>query len=364
MFVDEKWMERKYLEFNERFFGGGCPRRIRFKVNNLADTWGRAGCRFIISNGEVVPTDFVIYMSNSYDSPEFVKENTMIHEMIHIYDYSHYPERYYQYNRYKGKLVKARGYNAHGPWFEMMAQKINDISDYDIQRFIAEEERSVSVMSDKLKQKIDNKNAKGFVLGYAEFPSIRCPHLWFKTTTPENLRKIMTNQRDISYIEAYHVHGDLSEYGGCRDYIRGYTDDYTFFRNEILNRMIDSKLLIMQGEIRYGKKEENVVKGATNVSSVNDAESQKKTIKHFRFSTTNGNVFDVRNVTEDELINKLKERFPKWSETAILNAVKNQKYHLNEGVEMKEDVELNVLADGYNGVGKRINDTTALHIMI
>lgn len=55
---------------------------------------------------------------------------------------------------------------------------------------------------------------------------------------------------------------------------------------------------------------------------------QNSIISHFKFSTIQGNTFEVRNVTKDELKAKLKERFPKWSDSAIERVINTEKYYL------------------------------------
>ena len=55
---------------------------------------------------------------------------------------------------------------------------------------------------------------------------------------------------------------------------------------------------------------------------------QNPVISHFKFSTIQGNTFEVRNVTKDELKAKLKERFPKWSDSAIERVINTEKYYL------------------------------------
>lgn len=55
-------------------------------------------------------------------------------------------------------------------------------------------------------------------------------------------------------------------------------------------------------------------------------QGKKLIIPHFRFQTVQGTIFDVRNVTKDELRQKLKERFPKWSDDVINRVINTEKY--------------------------------------
>ena len=54
---------------------------------------------------------------------------------------------------------------------------------------------------------------------------------------------------------------------------------------------------------------------------------QNSLIRHFMFTTVQGNTFEVKNVTKDDLKAKLRERFPKWSESAIERVINTEKYY-------------------------------------
>ena len=96
MIVTTEWMSSKYNEFNLKYWDGALP-RIDFKTNKSSKTWGFASYRLNVnadrrSYQSITPV--CITMSNYYDSDEWVKENVMLHEMIHIADYYFHPEHF------------------------------------------------------------------------------------------------------------------------------------------------------------------------------------------------------------------------------------------------------------------------------
>ena len=89
MLVTTKWMAEKYAYFNSKYWNGQLP-YISFSVNNSRKTWGFATYRYVLNQSRTrIETikPISITLSNYYDSPEEIKETTLLHEMIHIADY-------------------------------------------------------------------------------------------------------------------------------------------------------------------------------------------------------------------------------------------------------------------------------------
>lgn len=238
MLVTTQWMFRKYHEFNKKYFSGKCPNNITFKLSTAVDRWGYAQCTWRINKwGDIYPDEMSITMSNAYDSPEEVKENTLIHEMIHILDYIQHPENFVTKTS-KGWSLK-RKYNAHGPFFFLKeAQRLSQYG-FNIQKLVSAEEIDSSIITNKVQKRIDNKKAKGFIIGcvvfnpkYPRSTPLQNEAMWFKTT-PNMLQTIIENcktkypvkneQRPYFSIEAYLTHQEkYDEYSGCRDTIKGW----------------------------------------------------------------------------------------------------------------------------------------------
>lgn len=149
MLVTISWLENNYNKYNNLYWNGELP-KIKFIINNSKRTWGFASYTYNRTQNWVKCE--AITLSNYYDSPEEVKLNTLLHEMIHIADY------YYNPNHFVcgGKKVR---YDAHGWWFKQEAARLSKYG-WDIEKYVTLEAQSVSTLSERsvrLEQnKIDN----------------------------------------------------------------------------------------------------------------------------------------------------------------------------------------------------------------
>ena len=150
MLVTTTWIAKNYDKFNELYFGGILP-PIKFKVNRSKNSWGYAGFRYDYKNNVVIPTCIII--SNYYDSPEEVKIQTLLHEMIHIEDYFWHPEHFVKNHR----PVSKRYYDAHGYWFKEEAKRISEESGYKVANKVTKEEFSASSLSERSLRNETNK---------------------------------------------------------------------------------------------------------------------------------------------------------------------------------------------------------------
>ena len=145
MLVTIDWIKKNYEAFNELYFDGVLPKNLKFKVSKSKNTWGYAQYRYDYAGNTIVPLSITI--SNYYDSPESVKLNTLIHEMIHIYDYVLNPNHFI----FNGRRV-GRRYNAHGYWFLNQCERFKEFG-FDINPKVTNEEVCVSTLSDGAKRK-------------------------------------------------------------------------------------------------------------------------------------------------------------------------------------------------------------------
>ena len=162
MIVTTEWMSSKYNEFNLKYWDGALP-RIDFKTNKSSKTWGFASYRLNVnadrrSYQSITPV--CITMSNYYDSDEWIKENVMLHEMIHIADYYFHPEHFL----WRGR--KVRGYDAHGPNFFLKEARRLSNDGWNIEKYVSQEEKELSRPSDEIQSKIDAKAKNGYVVGF------------------------------------------------------------------------------------------------------------------------------------------------------------------------------------------------------
>lgn len=74
------WIARNFNKFNRQYFNSELP-TPRFIVVDTRQMLGQCGAK----NWRALRPDFYIKMSNHFDRSEYQFQNTLIHEMIHLY---------------------------------------------------------------------------------------------------------------------------------------------------------------------------------------------------------------------------------------------------------------------------------------
>lgn len=148
MLVDVEWISRNYDYFNNLFWGGELPRCV-FKTSMSSKTWGYAS--YTMNRVTKQLYNFGITLSNYFDSPEEVKQNTLIHEMIHIADYHFHPEHF----------INRRRYDAHGPEFFLKEAARIAPYGFDITKYVSQEQKSVSQLNPDTQKKLERKATVG-----------------------------------------------------------------------------------------------------------------------------------------------------------------------------------------------------------
>ena len=166
MLVTTKWMAEKYAYFNNKYWNGQLP-GISFSISNSRKTWGFATYRYILDDSrrkikDVEPLS--ITLSNYYDSPEEIKETTLLHEMIHIADYFFHPEHFINLRR----TGRDKKYDAHGPVFFMKEAQRLAADGWEIQKYVTMEARSVSTLSDENEKKLEKRASTGYIVCIAD----------------------------------------------------------------------------------------------------------------------------------------------------------------------------------------------------
>lgn len=145
MLVTKEWIAENFKKFNDLLYEGKLPTPI-FKTSMTKKVWGRASYKIDFVNRKLY--NFSITLSNYYDSPEEVKQNTLIHEMIHLADYTFHPERFLTRRRSKYK------YDAHGEkFFIPECQRIKKFG-YDINKNATDKEYDASKLNTAVEEKL------------------------------------------------------------------------------------------------------------------------------------------------------------------------------------------------------------------
>lgn len=84
MYANLTFLKKQFNEFNNEIFAGGLP-EIKLRTSRSRRTMGTLRYRKSASSGKTTYSDFTLTVSSCLDLPENVIEDTLIHEMIHLY---------------------------------------------------------------------------------------------------------------------------------------------------------------------------------------------------------------------------------------------------------------------------------------
>ncbi len=231
MIVTTAWIEKNYNKFNNLYWNGMLP-KIGFKTSRSRNAWGFASFRYDFRNDTIIP--LTITMSNYYDSPENVKIQTLLHEMIHIADYTFHPEHFIR----NGRKVSARSYDAHGYWFNTEAQRLSKESGYKIATHVTKEEFGCSKLSESTIRAQENKKNNAIIcVVYGTSGT----NFYFKT----DIYKIKLMKATIQSYTFYRIgeiktvkyytfkNDDLANMRSCGKSLRGWLLDNISMKNKL-----------------------------------------------------------------------------------------------------------------------------------
>ena len=190
MIVTTDWIEKNYNKFNKMYWDNKLP-NIKFKVGRSERSWGYAAYKYDYINDTIHPVS--ITMSNYYDSPEHVKINTLLHEMIHIADYTFHPEHYFK----NGRKVSGHTYDAHGYWFQSEAKRIEKFG-WTISKCVTNEEQKISRISDNSEKCLARKKDVALICVVRGTTGM---NFYFKT----DIYKVRLIKNTISRYNFYHI---------------------------------------------------------------------------------------------------------------------------------------------------------------
>ena len=348
-----EWMEEKYNLFNKTLFNnalGGCRMSIFTQGNGKSYTLGHFG--FGNKNGRIERStrrlfvnrayykeyaerynivdllDPYIELNGNYQWTEPVAENTLVHEMCHYYTY-------------KDGYAPIQG---HGREFKEIASIVAQRSngEFTIQRFATAEEMSQIQLDDNLqKQKekrIDNKMQRCYVLflyylngevmmlnmmNFNAAESLLDRYLYYTYSSSKVLKILGSDDMELKSLIFSKGYTGVSRTG------RGWYIHNKPILNEIMNGHFKMTPLYHKDGIKYNDDEQISMSANTPQSVSNPIDADVKNediIPYFAINTMKGNKIVFTNVTKDELYNKLKEKFPRWSDENIMSIVNNPRY--------------------------------------
>ena len=322
MLVTIQWMREKYDYYNKLLWGGKLP-SVSFQINNSTRTWGYATYRYDLYNNRVHATS--ITMSNKFDSPEKVKLATLIHEMIHIADYTFNPSHFV----WNHKKVSARSYDAHGYlYFIPEMKRINKMLASEgiiVSPKVTESEKQQSELNDRDKELLKRKIENGVHVLVSKLSKPKYPYEYTMAVVQSSKYNEWKN-----YI--------LNSEWWAGEFL--YTDDYLTKDERLASRKskrigYSSYLSIPLDELkeRYNLMYDKRIYGEQNTPVETQPEQQPQPVQQqhliplFRMKTMQGGVIELKNTTKENIKAALKERFPKWSDEVIERTINNKNFY-------------------------------------
>lgn len=236
MLVTTNWIENHYNKFNQLYFRGTLP-AIKFKTNKTKHSWGYASFIYDYKNDTIIPNEIVL--SNYYDSPKVVKIQTLLHEMIHIADYTWHPEHFIK----NGRRIGARKYDPHGSWFMTEAKRISKESGYSVANHVTSDEQKVSKLSNSIKVSNQRKINKALICtvigdkGVWYFKTDIDKVAYLKSRLPKmyDWKLTIGNFKTVKFYTF--INNDFATRRSCRTNIRGWRTD----RIGMLHKLEDFK---------------------------------------------------------------------------------------------------------------------------
>ena len=161
MIVNINWIKENYFKYNKIAFDGKLPTNIKFSASKaLKRSCGQASCIMHFDTGTI--SDIRLSIASSFDNDEDSHLCTLLHEMIHIEDYTFHPEHYLMEKPNGNGYVIVKNYDAHGVWFLRECKRINDMNliKFKISQFQEYEERKNEVDVREYKTRVCLLNTK------------------------------------------------------------------------------------------------------------------------------------------------------------------------------------------------------------
>lgn len=155
---ESKWfntefLNRKYNEYNNRFFGGKLPDvKLGIKTRqSQGQTLGTTRSEGIIRLNQITPKS--IDIANKKFSNRYTLENVLLHEMCHVHQIANLCNG--DYSDYAKDCKKGSGTHGHGPKFFQAADLINKSSDNKEGFKVTQYNEEENVVTNRPMKKID-----------------------------------------------------------------------------------------------------------------------------------------------------------------------------------------------------------------
>lgn len=352
MFVpDTQWLATNYEKMNNLLFGGAlgkcnfyvftkgkgssykrlgsfgmAARDIKYNKMTrqmfVSDYWGDK--EFINKDNFYNTCKPFIEINGNYKWTEKAALTTLVHEMCHYYVYMQglYPKQ------------------GHGAEFKQIASYVSSKSSdfFTIERLSGAEQIGEMELDSKVKAGIDSRREKTRNTRIANM----IPVIIFRkdgqvrllnAANVKTAATIVATEDSLGkykYVLVSHSQELKNEIlgQGYRQFSTKYGSYYDITDSNIPEMIESGKF---KASVVLGQKEEKEDDGMNKEPEVNNVGNEgnddNKRYSLFRIKLVSGSTFELRNVTKDEVKEKLRERFPRWSDTTIDSVANNKSYY-------------------------------------
>lgn len=282
----------------------------------VSDYWGEK--EFVNKDNFYDKCKPYIELNGNYKWTEKAALTTLVHEMCHYYTYM---------NGYNPK-------QSHGVEFKQIAAYVSSKSNdfFTIKRLSGAEQAEEMELDDKVKAGIDNRMNTRLtnmvpVIIFRKDGQVRLINAANARTaaeivaTEETFGKykyaVVSVSKDLKNEIIGQGYGRLSKKYGT----------YYDITDSNIPEMIESgkfKVAVVLGQKEESAENDGNVDNKAEVDNVGNGE---KRYPLFRIKLVSGSTFELRNVTKNEVKEKLRERFPKWSDAVIDSVSNNKNYY-------------------------------------
>lgn len=382
-----EWIQNNYDKANEELFNGKLG-KCNFDVKNVGvHTLGQFSLRGVEGRKiQAYRRNRIMYSISNYDNTDIIyldiKENfekygnptiilssiyaatedalyaTLVHEMCHYYTYmnGYAPKQGHGIEfKYIGEIVS---YKSHG--------KIT------IQRLASAEQMKNMQLDDIIQQQLNKRNQNK--ANRANFYMV----LQFTHEIPTHARLINTHNEDVvadiincankSSMNVIHItNKNITSqlFNQYNEEMRTYKYwDITSKQQLIMNVLKDNSNFQILNDYNISHILKHYYNDNNNdINHNNETKHHEQLIPIFKINFKNGNSFILQNTTYQEIINKLKEKYPKWTNDNIMKTINTDSYfpqgkgtqHIDKN---KLIVENNIQENNINEINNNNNNDT------
>lgn len=161
--ITEDWVQKHYDKYNQELFDGKLDNfsDIKFVLSHNKSTWGMGGVTRHLwnSDGSLGYDKTYLELNNLYSYREEDAINTLVHEMVHIYEHTREPKYIAEVKRIQ-RFTQDYPKDGHGTIFYREANRLKSLG-FKIERYVSTEEVANARLNGEMVAEFKKKHPKG-----------------------------------------------------------------------------------------------------------------------------------------------------------------------------------------------------------